>query len=250
MKLTHSRYLVDLWCARASACEPGVLEQCCEASLRDDERVQAARFRRPTTRNQHVVGRGMARTLLATDDVSPQDIEFSFNAHGKPDVIGPPKAKRPFNIAHTEGLVVFASCEIGQIGVDVERLTRSTNIDIAHRYFAKPEVDFVMSQRNDEQRRLAFLRVWTLKESFIKAIGKGLAIPLADFAFDDIDSPNPTVRMLNASLGDPGVWKFATTSPADGYIAAVAVTDHPSANRIEINVRNFETLLNSDGMEV
>jgi len=249
MKLTHSRYLVDLWCARASACEPGVLEQCCEASLRDDERLHADRFRRPTTRNQHVVGRGMARTLLASSDVAPQDIEFSFNAHGKPDVVGPAKAKRPFNIAHTEGMVVFASCEIGQIGVDVERLTRSTNIDIAHRYFAKPEVDFVISHREDEERRLAFLKVWTLKESFIKAIGMGLAIPLADFAFIDIDSPNPRVQILNASLGDASMWRFATTSPADGYIASIAIADHPSAAPLRINVRDFETLINSSMKE-
>ena len=248
MNLNESRYLVDLWYGRASAAEPGPLEVCCEASLCEDERIHAARFRRPTTRNQHVVGRGMARTLLARNSISPQQIEFTFNAHGKPDVVAPLTAKRPFNIAHTEGMVVFAACDAGCIGVDVERLSRTTNVSIARRYFAAPEVDYVLSHLEEDEQRLAFLRVWTLKESFIKAVGKGLAIPLADFAFEDIDSPAPRIRMFRDELGDGRDWRFACLSPADGYVAAVAVSEL-NIERIDVQIRDFHSLLPSPSLK-
>ncbi len=230
---------IDLWCGRASAADPGELESCCEAALCDDERSGAQRYRRLTTRNQHIVGRGMARTLLAGQGVLPQQIQFSFNAHGKPDVIAPETVKRPFNIAHTEGLVVFAACDSGQIGVDVERLSRATDVNLSRRYFAAPEVDYVMSQDSDEARTTAFLRVWTLKESFIKAIGRGLSIPLADFAFEQIDSPQPSIRMLRPGLGNADDWRFACVSPADGYLAAIATSDLAMRTGIDIRVCDF-----------
>lgn len=183
----------------------------------------------------------MARTLLASGCVSPQEIEFELNAHGKPAVISPVAAKRPFNIAHTEGLVVFASCDQGHIGVDVERISRDTDVALAKRYFAESEVEFVMSQSSDEERRLAFLRVWTLKESFIKAIGKGLAIPLADFAFEQIESHSPCVRILNDAWNDGSEWQFACVSPAEGYLASVALTNVPEGKPMEVRLRDFRS---------
>lgn len=242
MKLTDSRSFVELWCGRASSGDAGALEQHCAASLSEEERIHADRFRRPTTRNQHIVGRGMARTLLAAGCSSPQEIEFVLNTHGKPDVLAPLAARRPFNIAHTDGFVVFARCESGRIGVDVERLARNTDYALAERYFARPEVDFVMGQSSEEDRRLAFLKLWTLKESFVKAVGKGLAIPLADFAFEAIDSPAPQIRMLREGLGDGRDWRFACLSPAEGYVAAVAVSDC-LGDAIEVRVRDFHELL-------
>ncbi|MGV3484228.1 MAG: 4'-phosphopantetheinyl transferase family protein [Planctomycetaceae bacterium] len=244
MKLTDSRTLVELWCGRVSSSEAGPLERHCEASLSEEERIHACRFRRPTTRNQHIVGRGMARTLLAAGCMPPQEIQFAFNPHGKPDVTSPPAAKRPFNIAHTEGLVLYAACDRGRIGVDVERLARNTDCAIARRYFAAPEVEFVMDQPNDDAMRLAFLKVWTLKESFVKAVGKGLAIPLADFAFEEIDSPSPRLRLLQSKWDDGCLWRFACLSPADGYIAAVAVSD-VAGRAIDVQIRDFHTLLPS-----
>lgn len=184
----------------------------------------------------------MARTLLAGNSLSPQQIEFSLNSHGKPDVVAPLAAKRPFNIAHTEGMVVFASCTAGRIGVDVERLSRSTNVSVAERYFATTEVDYVFSHTDVDDQRFAFLRVWTLKESFIKAIGKGLAIPLGDFAFADIDSPTPTIRILREELGHGSDWRFACVEPATGYVAAVAVNEI-NVESIDVQVRDFHSLL-------
>jgi len=262
--------IIQVWSAAASPDVPGDLECRCEGWLTDEERQRADRFRVATSRNQHVVGRGMARRLLADCDVTchafsgksvpghsvpgnsvvgdtpvidPTEIVFAYTPHGKPIIVGPQTLIRPFNVAHTDGMVLFVDSRSGLVGVDVERISRRTDVALAERYFAKPEVEYVLDQPDDDSRRRAFLRVWTLKEAFIKAIGTGLSLPLADFAFDEIDAQRPRVRMLNPELGDGDSWQFVTFSPAEGYIAAVAHNEPDHGAPLDLRLRRFESLL-------
>lgn len=139
-------------------------------------------------------------------------------------------------------------CGIGEhmdslVGIDVERLNRRTDPALADRYFSKPEVDYVRAHTGDEARRFAFLRVWTLKESFIKAIGTGLQTPLADFTFDQIDSECPTIRMLDPKLRSDRKWRFFSISPRPGFIGAIAVAT--SANvETAYELHSFDDLVN------
>lgn len=225
--------------------QPGTVESCCEGWLGEDEITRANRFRKPTSRNQHVVGRGMARRLLSDQGVEPHQIEFGAEAHGKPYVQGPDHVRQPFNIAHTDGLVL---CGLGDgshdlIGVDVERLGRRTDPELAERYFSKPEVEFLKTKSDPKSIQDTFLRIWTLKESFIKAIGTGLQTPLADFAFDDIDSPNPSISMLNPQLESDLTWKFFSISPKPGFVGAVAIASTDPNTEIKIELADFEQLV-------
>lgn len=244
----ENQSLIDVWSAAASADQPGELERCCEAWLTEDERTRATRFRKDTTRNQHVVGRGMTRKLLCGRAVDPARIELGFLPHGKPFVVAPPQAARPFNVAHTDGLVLFASCPGAAgsetaLGVDVERLSRRTDVELAQRYFAAPEVEYVWDHRDADARRYAFLRVWTLKEAFIKAIGTGLTMPLGDFAFEQIDSKRPRVRMLNPSLETGEHWQFIAFHPANDYIGALAISGLPADQPVAFQLHRFESFL-------
>lgn len=226
---------VTLWHATSSSTDAGRVERICEGWLDESERARANQFRQPKSRNQHVIGRGMARRLLceqvvAPEPISPHAIRFDVEMYGKPFVVEPSHAQRPFNVAHTDGLVM-CGLVCGRVrrddvlvGVDVERLDRRTDPALADRYFSAPEVDYVRSHTDADDRRDAFLRVWTLKESFIKAIGTGLQTPLADFAFDDIDSSSPTIRMLSPKLQTDRRWRFECFRPRPGFIAAAAVS--------------------------
>jgi 4'-phosphopantetheinyl transferase len=241
----NSRSAVRVWHATSSSDQPGPIEACCESWLDDSDRQRASRFRRLTTRNQHVIGRGMARRLLGSDLVLPQSIRFEAHVYGKPFVAEPDEAKRPFNVAHTDGLVM---CGIGDeqhemIGIDVERLDRRTDPELADRYFSEPEVRYLNAHRCAEARGNAFLRIWTLKESFIKAIGTGLQTPLADFAFEQIDSDSPSIRMLNPKLESNTSWSFYSFEPRDGFIAAVAVASKQATPRIEVELHSFDKLI-------
>ena len=186
----------------------------------------------------------MARRLLGCDQVAPSEIEFAEEVHGKPFVISPPKAMQPFNVAHTDGLVM---CGVGDqqhklVGVDVERLGRATDAGLAQRYFSTPEVDY-LNAKPESERHDAFLRIWTLKESFIKAIGTGLQTPLADFAFQDIDSPQPKIKMLNPELESDYRWQFFSIQPRQGYVGAVAVACSED-REVQVDLRCFDDLVN------
>lgn len=215
---------VDVWHAAASHETFGHWESACEQLLVPEEVKNADRFRRTTTRNQHVVGRAMARRLLGDVQVHPHEIQFGTGEHGKPYVVSPPNAVQPFNVAHTDGLVLcgVADQRIELLGVDVEAVNRKTSTELAERYFSEPEVNFLRRQTTDSQQQ-CFLKIWTLKEAYIKAIGTGLHTPLCDFAFRELDSDQPKIDFLSDQLQDDRDWRFVCFEPRDGYIASAAL---------------------------
>jgi len=236
---------ICLWHATSSAEQPGPIETTCQSWLSEEELERAARFRKWTNRNQHIIGRGMARRLLADEGFPPQEIRFAEEAYGKPYVTSPAAAKRPFNVAHTDGLVVCGLSDHPDqlLGVDVERLCRRTDPGLAERYFAPPEVEILKRCPREEDRQEMFLRIWTLKESYIKAIGTGLRTPLADFAFEQLDLPQPRIRLLNPALHDGMSWHFFSLRPRPGFVGAVAVATPQPLTGVAIEVRSFDDLL-------
>lgn len=232
---------IDLWYAPAAVDQPRALEDCCLGWLSDDEVERADRFRRPTSRHQFVVGRGMCRRLLGERlAIDPCQIRFELAAHGKPQLADPSSSPVRFNVAHTEGMVLCGLVDSFAIGVDVERLCRRTDLALAERYFAPSEAEWVFQQAEAEQLS-AFLRVWTLKESFIKAIGTGLSTPLDSFAFEQIESERPAVTFRDPSLGRAEDWHFFVPDLEPGFIAAVAVAHRsPQSSSFDLTLHRFD----------
>ena len=244
---------IKVWHATSSQNDPGRVEQACERYLDSDERMRADKFRQPTSRNQHVIGRGMTRHLIGEQTgVNPAAIQFGLQHYGKPFVLAPTQATQPFNVAHTSGLVLCGLVDKEeaattspsfQLGVDVEAVDRRTDPAIAERFFSKPEVDHLRSRVGEVERRLAFLRIWTLKESFIKAIGTGMSTPLADFAFEQIDSERPKIRMLSDDLNVGDAWQFNVFEPRPGFIAATAVCAGKQTPAPELKLISFDDVV-------
>ena len=92
-------------------------------------------------------------------------------------------------------------------------------------------------------RSRRFCELWTLKESFIKAIGTGLQTPLADFAFEDIDSDTPSIRMLVPELESDLRWQFFSVEPRPGYIGAVAVACADDQVPTAVKMHSFDELI-------
>ena len=78
-----------------------------------------------------------------------------------------------FNISHSASLAVAAFCSHGRIGIDIERVDRSRNIvGISERFFCSVERAYIESASD---KYLAFYKLWTAKEAFLKANGVGIS---------------------------------------------------------------------------
>jgi 4'-phosphopantetheinyl transferase len=68
---------------------------------------------------------------------------------------------------------------------------------------------------------LRFFQYWTLKESYIKARGMGLSIPLDRFSFDASQPTRITFSVDPILEDDAAHWTFWQWSLAEGYLLAL-----------------------------
>ena len=118
-------------------------------------------------------------------------------------------------------------CGLGlgrDVGVDVERTDRSVELSISRRFFAPSEADF-LDRCPERQQQDCFFDIWTLKEAFIKARGRGLSIPLDAFSFS-LTKPGPEIRFHDPEIaGGSGQskWQFFRWQPAPAVRVAACV---------------------------
>jgi 4'-phosphopantetheinyl transferase len=157
-----------------------------ESLLSADERERMSRFHFARNRHQYLITRALVRaSLSAYYPFEPGAWQFSQNRYGKPEISHPDASLgMRFNLSHTHGLTVCAVAHHCDIGVDVEDSQRSTRVDLNSlaAYFSAQEVEDLRKLPADQQTE-RFFAYWTLKESYIKARGLGLAIPLDKFGF-------------------------------------------------------------------
>ena len=138
-----------------------------------------------------------------------------YNEYGKPCF---EHYETKFNISHSGEYLVCAFCE-SEIGVDIQKI-HDVNLNIAKRFFTYDESEYIFSKPENE-RANAFFRLWVLKESFVKVIGKGLSMPLNSFNIT-FNSEKP--RVFCESLEDK--YSFIEYDFFEGYKTAVCVKEN------------------------
>lgn len=111
--------------------------------------------------------------------VKRDKLEFTTNKWGKPYLKNFPKLF--FNISHSGDYVVLIISD-SEVGVDIEK-EKSFDFDIVENFFSNREIEFFKSIKESE-RISTFFSIWTLKESYIKALGVGLNKNLNSFSID------------------------------------------------------------------
>jgi 4'-phosphopantetheinyl transferase len=210
-------------------------------SLLDDaERARADRFRFAADRLAYVAAHALLRQILADAvGLAPRDWRFATEPSGKPVIapaFGRPTLK--FNLSHTRGMV---ACAVGwgdDLGVDVEPAhAADAALEIVSRNFAPSEIAR-LSALDPRERSVAFTRLWTLKEAYIKATGQGLGLPLDGFAF----TLDPTVLWFHTTAHeDAAAWQ-AFERRLGGYFLALVVR-HRAADPIVLNAHPMRSLL-------
>ncbi|MGI9627491.1 MAG: 4'-phosphopantetheinyl transferase family protein [Longimicrobiales bacterium] len=167
------------------------------AVLSEVERNRADRFRFDRHRRRFTVAHWVLRTELGRVlGRSPQTLHFELGEYGKPHLEGGPA----FNMSHSGDRMLLGVTATGRLGVDIEehRPVREME-DLAEKKFAPDEAALLLATPAAEQEEL-FFRIWTRKEAYLKALGRGLSLSLASFSVD----PEPHAEQALIRLETPG----------------------------------------------
>lgn len=214
---------VQVW--RIALDQPDEARESFRRLLNESERARADRFRFAEHRARFTVGRGWLRTILGRYlNVQPGDVVFRFGPNGKPslDPGANPRAIQ-FNLSHSRDRALLAVTVGREVGIDIEAVRAMKDVgQIVGRFFSPREVA-VFNRISDDEKTEAFFRGWTRKEAYMKATGKGFAMPLEKF--DVTMAPGEPARLL-AVVGQPEEvrrWSFHDLDPGLGFAAALAV---------------------------
>ncbi|MGW6150717.1 4'-phosphopantetheinyl transferase family protein [Bacillus mycoides] len=129
--------------------------------------------------NRTLIGELLIRSLICQKyKINNEEIKFIYNEYGKPFFKN--FSDFHFNISHSGEWVVCATAN-SNVGIDIERVSDIEALKLANEFFSDEEFYDIPSMNSDEQINY-FYDIWTLKESYIKTIGKGLYIPLNSFS--------------------------------------------------------------------
>lgn len=119
-------------------------------------------------------------------------ISYNRNENGKPYLTDYPLC---ISISHSGDYAVCAVSDT-EVGIDIQQI-RKANFRIAKRYFTSEECEYI---GNDELR---FFELWSKKESYLKAIGTGITVPLNSFStlkngdnYEFIELPAPSDKYV------------------------------------------------------
>lgn len=210
---------VQIWRVNLDRAQPDVfaLARC----LTEDEVARADRFRFARDRRRFVVARGVLRTLLGRVlSVAPEKIGLQYESAGKPALAAGHGSDVQFNVAHSHEIALVALVRGTALGVDVEYMREVSDAQrIARRFFSAQEVTALLAAPT-EQQQTAFFRIWTRKEAFIKATGKGLSQPLD--AFNVMTSAGQALEYVELD-GTSTRWRLWDLAVGTGYRAALVV---------------------------
>jgi 4'-phosphopantetheinyl transferase len=193
-----------------------------DASVLDaGERERASRFvSDELTRRWTNARAGLRRVLAAYCGADPAELRIESapcvhcaEPHGKPFLAEPSGHDLRFNLSHSDAMALVAVARGREVGVDAEAIRPGRRADgIASRWFTPEESDHLRGL-GEAEAELAFYRLWTRKEAYLKATAAGVPGGLASF---------DALRLEPASGPEPG-WEFADLDAGAGYAAALAV---------------------------
>ena len=155
------------------------LQHGCMSLLGNIEQQSIVRTRKEKDKTEKILGWLMCRMEASLRyGVHPAEIRIDFHEKGKPFFPDFPHFK--FNITHGGNIIAVAFCNDREVGIDVEANDRKVNLLIAERHFTPAEAEF-LQKTPEQQRPHAFLRLWTIKEAYLKMLGTGLSRPLDSF---------------------------------------------------------------------
>ena len=208
--------------------DPELLERYA-AWLNPHEAARRQQFRFARHRHQYLVARALVRETLSLycPGITPADWCFSLNAYGRPGLPSTPACDIDFNLSHTDGRMVLAVCRAPSPGVDIERVDRpEIDLEDLIPFLSATEATGLRGLA-EPMRRRRFYDLWTLKEAYIKASGRGLSIPLRDFSIGFVAPAALSIAFADGVDDAARRWRLWSLWAGDDYALSLALADAP-----------------------
>jgi 4'-phosphopantetheinyl transferase len=161
--------VAHLACASLSSLEAGIPDPC--SWLSPAERARLESTGAPLRRRQFVAARWLARQVLSQAFGGvPRDWSLDAPAQGAPGVQGPKPAR--VSISHS-GEWVAVACRQEAVGIDLEAPRKARDIEGLAQICCTPQEQRLL--RDAAHPAAFFHELWTVKESWLKCRGEGVA---------------------------------------------------------------------------
>ena len=167
--------LVKVYIADATVLKDEQLYRRLYTGLDVSRRAKADRFRFEKDKRLSVAAGALLQYALQMENVWEPSIDVTSN--GKPYLVG--QERLYFNLSHSEGMVMCAIAE-KEVGCDVEKKA-VLNRRLAEYVMTEYELDQIYGLERDMKQQEMFFRLWTLKESYMKATGLGIGLEPKSF---------------------------------------------------------------------
>jgi 4'-phosphopantetheinyl transferase len=182
-----------------------------------DRRRRAARFRFRADALRCLAAEGLLRHALhEVHGLDPANLVFQLGANGKPGLASHPGIH--FNLSHSGGWVLCA-LDGHPVGIDVEE--EGTRTHLPAEGIMAPEELHCYRSLGPLEARAYFFRLWTLKESLLKALGTGFSLDPREVRLQGeadgitaIQAQEPLAGWVLAELPMPGGIRAALCSRA------------------------------------
>ena len=213
--------------------------------LSEEEREKASRFYHSRDREAYRVSHILLRAILASYmGCHPTEINYEQGPYGKPRLYGQKRGKGIcFNASKSHDITCVAVANNIEIGVDVERIrpiqdlkniiTENLSIDEQKYLFSLPSKSLAKG----------FFNCWTLKEAFIKAIGKGLSYPLYCFSVINQEKGIPTGGRVVTNENIKTQWFQLPLHYHPDYCSAIVIRDYYPCHKIYDLSEEFDRII-------
>lgn len=134
-----------------------------------DLQIKANQFKFEKDMNKYIIGKLLVRRALNISKIFGNVLqELEYNEYGKPYI---PRVNFNFNISHSRDYVILAFAKNGDIGIDIEFVAK-ININDFQQILNRKDIEYL---QYSEDKESDFFKLWTSKESVIKAAGDSVA---------------------------------------------------------------------------
>lgn len=182
------------------------------ASVSQQKREKLLRLKNREDRLRGLIADLLIQAVLMRQyGILRDHIRFQVDSYGKPYL---PDQPLHFNVSHSGDWVV-AAFDDTLVGIDIEAMEPVDYRRLSETFFSEEECRQILGE--DECRQLeTFYAVWTGKESYVKAIGRGLSVSLKSFVFC-----KRQMKVFSSCTSDDEAWFVKAYDVSQGYSLSV-----------------------------